>query len=177
MRGGHIAMISEPPITMSEINELTGNLSSASDTRSATSPTLPSGFRMKESGLYLVGEDDKPDIFICGPIEVAGHTRDRHNESWGRLLRWRDTDGHLHSWAMPATVLAGDGSELRARLLDGGLSVSPNRKAREALIRFISEARPDTLVRCASQIGWHGQSFILPNLTIGTDSARSHLPG
>jgi putative DNA primase/helicase len=165
-------MISEPPITVDEINELTGNLSFAGDTGStkATNPKLPSGFRMTEAGLHLIGEDDKPDIFICSPLEVVGHTRDRHNESWGRLLSWRDTDGYSHSWPMPATVLAGDGSELRARLLDGGLIISPNRKAREALTRYISESRPDVSVRCTSQIGWHGHSFILPDLTIGTES-------
>ena len=165
-------MIYEPPITVDEINELTGNLLLQGDTGStkATNPRLPSGFQITETGLYLIGEDDKPDIFICGPLEVVGHTRDRHNESWGRLLRWRDTDGYPHSWPMPATVLAGDGSELRARLLDGGLIISPNRKAREALTRYISESRPDVSVRCTNQIGWNGHSFILPDLTIGTES-------
>ena len=89
-RGGYIGMISEPPITVDEINELTGNLSFVGDTGStkATNPKLPCGFRLTETGLYLIGEDEKPDIFICGPLEVVGHTRDRHNESWGRLLTW-----------------------------------------------------------------------------------------
>ena len=165
-------MISEPPITIDEIKELTDGLQLSSGNGNSPKQlrsSLPAGFRMRETGLYLIGEDDNPDIYICGPLEVAGQTRDRHNQSWGRLLRWRDTDGYLHSWSMPATVLAGDGSELRARLLDGGLTISPNRKAREALIRYISESQPDTRVRCTNQIGWHGQTFILPDLTIGKE--------
>jgi putative DNA primase/helicase len=64
---------------------------------------------------------------------------------------------------------ARDGSELRARLLDGGLSIAPNRKAREALTRYISESRPEERVRCTRQVGWHGQSFILPDRTIGSE--------
>jgi len=165
-------MSSEPPITMDEIRELAGDLllsSGNGDSPKQPRSSVPFGFRMTETGLYLIGEDERPDIFICGPLEVAGQTRDRHNQSWGWLLRWRDADGYLHSWSMPATVLAGDGSELRARLLDGGLTISPNRKAREALVRYISEARPDTLVRCTNQIGWHSQTFILPDLTIGME--------
>jgi putative DNA primase/helicase len=172
MHGGSIAMPSEPALTEDEIRELTEGLNQSSNNGNGadnSSTEMPFGFQLRETGLWLIGEEERPDVWVCSPLEVLGQTRDRHNESWGRLLQWRDADGRLHTWAMPATVLAGDGSELRARLLDGGLSIAPNRKAREALTRYISESRPEERVRCTRQVGWHGQSFILPDMTIGSE--------
>jgi hypothetical protein len=77
-------MNSERPISMDEIRELAGGLllsSGNGDSSKQPRSSLPAGFRMTETGLYLIGEDDKPDIYVCGPLEVAGQTRDRHNQS------------------------------------------------------------------------------------------------
>lgn len=166
-------MISEPALTANEINILRPGFGAGSDNcpeSGKSAAAVPEGFRVKDSGVWLVtDDDDKPDIWVCGRLDIVGLTRDRRNESWGRLLQWRDADGHLHSWAMPATALAGDGGELRARLLDGGLALAPGRKAREALIRYLSEARPSKRTRCTTQVGWHAESFALPDMTIGPD--------
>jgi putative DNA primase/helicase len=166
-------MISEPALTANEINILRPGFGAGlhdCPESGKSAAAVPKGFRVKDSGVWLVtDEDDKPDIWVCGRLDIVGLTRDRRNESWGRLLQWRDADGHLHSWAMPATALAGDGGELRARLLDGGLALAPGRKAREALVRYLSEARPSKRTRCTTQVGWHGESFALPDMTIGPD--------
>ncbi len=166
-------MISEPALTANEIEVLHAGLGPGPVEHPASGKSMaavPAGFRLKDSGVWLVTDDDeKPDIWVCGRLEVIGLTRDRRNESWGRLVQWRDADGHLHSWAMPATALAGDGGELRARLLDGGLSLAPGRKAREALVRYLSESRPSVRTRCTTQVGWHSGSFVLPDMTIGLD--------
>ncbi len=166
-------MSSEPALTAKEINVLVARHCAGPDGHpepGKSAATVPEGFRVKDSGVWLVmDEDDKPDIWVCGRLDVVGLTRDRRNESWGRLLQWRDADGYMHSWAMPATALAGDGGELRARLLDGGLALAPGRKALEALVRYLSEARPSSRTRCSTQVGWHGGSFVLPDFTIGPD--------
>jgi len=159
-------MKSEPALTIEEVQLLEKQTKA---TTGHTGSTVPDGFRLSPTGVWLVGDDDKPDTWICGRLEVLGLTRDRHNESWGRLLQWRDADGILHSWAMPATALASDAGELRARLLDGGLSLAPGRKAREGLIRYLSESRPSVRTRCTTLVGWHGVSFVLPDMTVGTD--------
>ena len=52
------------------------------------------------------------------------------------MLRWLDAEGRVHEWAMPMSLLRGDGSEYRARLLDGGLVISPGRKVRELLTTY-----------------------------------------
>jgi putative DNA primase/helicase len=170
-------MLSESALTDDELKELAGDPErvpgnigketnpDAGNKRAKSS--IPSGFRLADSGLWLVGEDDEPDLWICDKLEVIGMTRDDGGESWGRLLQWRDADGRLHSWPMPLSILAGDGSELRARLLDGGLNISPTRKARDALIRYLQDSKPEQRSRCTSRVGWHGESFVLPDVTIG----------
>jgi len=127
----------------------------------------PHGFRLSDSGLYLIGEDDKPDLWICDPLKVVAVTRNSEGESWGKVLEWRDADGRLHTWSMPLSILAGDGSEFRARLLDGGLNISPGRKQREGLIRYLQESKPAQRMFCTARVGWHGCSFVLPGMTIG----------
>jgi hypothetical protein len=109
-------MISEPALTADEIEVLHTEPGPGPIDRPVSGKSMaavPAGFRIKDSGVWLVtDDDDKPDTWVCGRLEVIGLTRDRRNESWGWLLQWRDADGHLHSWAMPATALAGDGGEL-----------------------------------------------------------------
>jgi uncharacterized protein (DUF927 family) len=76
---------------------------------------------------------------------------------------------------MPRAMLAGDGTELRARLMDAGLFIGPSRKARERLAEYLTRAEPPARVRVVSRIGWHGapgeQIFVLPDGALGTTGA------
>jgi uncharacterized protein (DUF927 family) len=73
------------------------------------------------------------------------------------------------------SLLAGDGNEYRARLLDGGLFLAPGRKAREFLTVYLQTARPETQALCVSRIGWHGANFVLPGATIGPEGGEAVL--
>ena len=129
---------------------------------------VPSGFRLSDTGVFSVdptGEND--DTFICSRLEITASTRDADGEEWGRLLEWVDRDGLQHLWAMPMSILSGDGNQLRASLLSGGLEISPNRKARELLATYIQTSKPEGKARCVSRIGWHDGSFVLPDTPIG----------
>lgn len=135
---------------------------------------IPSGpdaarFRVTSDGVFFVGTDqhDQEPLKICGPLEVAAFTRDATGDAWGRLLKWADAESRKHEWAMPMSLLSGDGSEIRARLLDGGLYIAPVRKARELLQEYIQTTQPRAWLLCASQIGWYGEKFVLPGVTIG----------
>jgi len=57
---------------------------------------------------------------------------------------------------MPMSLLAGDGNEYRARLLDGGLFLAPGRKARELLRVYLPEhaTRDASAVRGAHRLAW-----------------------
>ena len=69
--------------------------------------------------------------------------------------------------------LSGDGAECRARLMDSGLIVSPNNRARQLLLQYILTANPKKHVLCVNQLGWHDDAFVLPDTTISANDAEN----
>ena len=132
----------------------------------ANAPAADTGlFKLTKRGVFYTGDDDW--LFICSPLEVTAATRDQHNGAWGRLLEWQDMDGHPHQWAMPMEMLSGDGQDMRKSLLDGGLQSIGGGKAKGFLTQYLSSTTPNVRARCVERIGWHGESFVLPDVTIG----------
>src|ERR1051325_11006316 len=130
--------------------------------------SIPNRFRYSETGVYYVdatGENE--DLFICGPLTITAATRTNNGEEWGRLLEFADADGQSHKWAMPMSMLAGDGAEYRSRLLSMGLMISSNRKARELLTSYIQSSVPEPRMRCTSRVGWHDETYVLPDEQFG----------
>ena len=81
------------------------------------------------------------------------------------MLEWTsERTGMHHQWAMPCRMLAGDGVEIRQRLLDEGLILSPGRKAKEKFLEYIQTVMPARQALSLSKIGWHGSSFALPDV-------------
>jgi uncharacterized protein (DUF927 family) len=142
------------------------------DAQAEPHDVLPPNFLMTRNGLFLRQDDpEKPWVHVCGPLIVAAETRDADGRSWGVLLRWADREGREHLWAMPRAMLAGDGVELRAHLLDGGLFLGPSRKAREALMTYLAATSPGRFVRVVPRLGKHetpaGRVFVLPDRALG----------
>lgn len=143
----------------------------------ADAPAIPPGFYMTAAGVFRRADDpEKPELHVCGPLRVEAATNDGRGTSWGVLLSWQDMDGARHEWAMPRAMLAGDGTEMRARLLDCGLFVSTGRAARDALAAYIMRAAPKARVRVVARIGWHdgeaGPVFVLPDTALGPAGAN-----
>lgn len=105
--------------------------------------------------------------WFCSLLEVAAETRSGEGEEWGRLLQITDRDDRVKEWAMPMSMLAGDGTAYRERLLSLGLIMSPGKFARDALHEYISTARPGEKARCVNRIGWQGRSYIALNENFG----------
>jgi len=112
-------------------------------------------------------DQDKPEIVISGSFEVVAECRDDAGSSWGRLLRWKDSDGRAHEWAMPISLLAGDGLDVRRALLDGGLYVSTSPKARNLLTNYLASVHVPARSRAVTSTGWYGQAFVFPDGAIG----------
>jgi uncharacterized protein (DUF927 family) len=118
------------------------------------------------------GNTTSENQFVCSKLEITAKTRDEHGSNWGRLLQWADDDGREHTWAMPASLLSGDGTEVRARLLSEGLLVSSQRKAQALLSEYLQSYETFHKITCVSRIGWHGKSYIFPNQTITRDENK-----
>ena len=131
---------------------------------------------MGRPGVYWIGtaQDrssgetiDAEPLWICSPLTVAALTRDASGSEWGRLLVFADRDGQEHRWAMPMSMLAGSGEELRAELLRQGLEVTTLATRRGKLAEYIGQARPEAKARCVLRAGWHDGVFVLPTCTYG----------
>jgi putative DNA primase/helicase len=139
-------------------------------------PEWPRGFTMTKKGLYYCdpdSDDDRPKIFICGPFEVLARSRNSDTgDFWGILLRWQDDDGRSHEWAMPRTMLAGDGAEIQRVLFDRGLDAATGAKARGLLVRCLAGVKISERANAVASTGWCETAFVLPDGTIGQENGE-----
>ncbi len=105
------------------------------------------------------------DTWICSPLHVEAITSDAQDNNFGRLLRFRNSVGRWRTWAMPMELLRGSGEELRGELLAMGLEIDP--KGRTFLGQYLQSKPPKKRVRCALQVGWCEDVFVLPDTVIG----------
>ena len=131
-------------------------------------------FRIVENGVEKrVDTTDKSGVinsdwrWFCSRLEVVAETRSAEGDGWGRLLLITDRDGCVKKYAMPMSMLAGDGTAYREHLLSLGMIMAPGRFARDALHEYISTARPDQKARCVSRIGWQSRFYIGLNENFG----------
>ena len=129
---------------------------------------LPTGFEARPNGdIHRIVEDDEGNRrapLVCSELHVLALTRDRSGAGWGRLVEVIDSDGNAHVWAIPARMFAGDGAELRAKLLDLGLYIAPGPAARYALADLLQRWRPKDRALSVDRLGWSDEtcrSFVL----------------
>ena len=117
--------------------------------------------------------DDPPALteqWVCSPLHVEAVTHDGQEGNFGRLLRFVNTNGRRRDWAMPMELLRASGEELRGELLAMGVLIDPN--AHRLLGQYLQALTPKRRVRCALQVGWCGESFVLPDEVIGPAAAN-----
>ena len=110
------------------------------------------------------------DDWICSPMHIDAVTFDGQSNNFGILLRFKPTVGEWREWAMPMELLAGDGTQLRAELLAMGVRLDPY-KAKQQLPHYLQSEMPKRRIHCALQVGWCGDSFVLPDAVIGPKAA------
>ncbi|MGO8754892.1 MAG: DUF927 domain-containing protein [Gallionellaceae bacterium] len=105
-------------------------------------------------------------IWICSPLHVQAVTFDGQDNNFGRLLRFKTTVGKWREWSMPMELLRGSGDELRGELLAMGVEIDPE-AGRRLLAQYLQAKPPKRRMHCATQVGWCGDSFVLPDTAIG----------
>lgn len=114
------------------------------------------------------GEVVNVDTWLCGPLYVDAITSGEGGHGFGRLLRFRDSFGKWHEWAMPMEMLRGSGEELRGELLAAGLEMDV-KQAREQLPAYLQWRVPKTKALAITRTGWTTEknAFVLPDTVIG----------
>ncbi len=123
-------------------------------------------YMLDAGGVWFLepGEDGEPGPkrWICAPLEVAAKTRDAKNEGWGRLLNWKDPDGHAHTWAAPSYLLIGDGRDFARELVGRGLELAPGSNAIKRLLAYVMTEPAEVRARSLPTPGWFGRQYVLP---------------
>lgn len=111
------------------------------------------------------------DEWLCGPLHVEAVTRNEGQDGdYGRLLRFRNADGRLLSWAMPNELLAGKPDSILSALLSMGLDMDYQLRAK--VCQYIASQYPKDRVIAAISTGWHTpELFIMPRQNIGKGNA------
>ena len=134
---------------------------------------LPDGGKLRP-GVWFFGiragkkADDAPALiqqWICSPLHIEAVSFDGQDNNFGRLLRFKNTLGRWREWAMPMELLRGAGDDLRGELLAMGVAIDPH--AKNLLAQYLQANTPKRRVHCALQVGWCGDSFVLPDTVIG----------
>ena len=133
-------------------------------------------FLVNDEGVFFLESDqdgrEKAPQWVCSRLDVTARTRDEDGQGWGFLLEFADPLGKIRTWAMPARMLAADGAEYRAALLNMGLRIASGANARNRLGQYLQSRQPDEVARCADRVGWHGRAYVLPRETLGSDGER-----
>jgi putative DNA primase/helicase len=129
-------------------------------------------FHLDRAGLWFTAPEKRP-VWICTGLRVAALTRADDRNGWGFLLEFRDSDGHAKSWAMPSSMLSGDGAEWAGRLRDMGLRMAPGSRPRNLLAQYIDTRRVPERVTCVDRVGWHGSVYVLPSGSIASQQVAN----
>ena len=134
-------------------------------------------FTLNEKGVWFTAMDaegnTKPPRWLCAPLAVTARTRADDGNAWGMLLEFADPDGSQKTWAMPSSMLSGEGAEWAARLRDMGLTMAPGTQARNLVAQYLDTRRPVGRVVSVDRVGWHpGGVYVLPSGSIGEADGR-----
>ncbi len=139
--------------------------------------TLPDGFKMiwkgPRAGLYYLDEKrdgDIQEIWLGPPLRILGRTRDEEGQDWGLFMEFSDPEGRMHTHTLPRAALSLEGWDWHADLAFKGWHGDPAHKRK--LAAFFSRLRPPGLFRCVPRVGWYGNAFVLPDMTIGDTGAE-----
>ncbi|KIQ03915.1 MULTISPECIES: DUF927 domain-containing protein [Pseudomonas] len=137
----------------------------------------PTGFRVKEDGVFYVGEDGEARP-VCSRLEILARTRDSKGHNWGLLVEFDDPDGDRKRWNIPQRCMAGDfGKEVLGPLVDMGLRLAGTRTGRNSrndLQSYLQGFDSAERARLVTRQGWHGEAYLLPNRQIGNSVEHLH---
>lgn len=141
---------------------------------------MPSGYANFSDGIYKMPDDEsaKP-IFICTPIRVDAMFADQNGRGWGRLVSVQAADGRWHEVPVASADLQRRPGEVIANLVDHGLELAIDKKAKDRLIGILKSWRPSEQLRTVTHTGWSGNDyevFILGNEVLGNSKVLPIVP-
>jgi len=175
-------------VTINKHAASSGNVTKDTGVTDVTSPKIPNntecpkfvcfdektqdGNNKMQPGVWYfeVKEGTRSSKRVCSPLHIKATTYDSQENNYGRLLSFKTTSGGWREWSMPMELLKGGGDEMRGELLAMGVEIQPGTSARNLLSMYLQTNPPKLKIQCALQVGWCGDSFVLPDKVYGRDS-------
>ena len=132
------------------------------------------------AGLYFHGNNKDGaavDVWIASPITATAVTGNVGGGDVGLLVRWRNVyNTHWQQWAVPASMLAGDGVGLRSELLSNGVLIDTTNRNKLADWMMHSLGTVKQRAMAATTTGWHcnNRVFVLPDSVVGEADMPVH---
>jgi uncharacterized protein (DUF927 family) len=101
-------------------------------------------------------------------VRLVSTIHDIDNDRYSIEIEFRDVEGNTKRTVIPRSLIR-SGSKALDELLQRGANL-PGRHGAGAELRDLLSAAPGAIKRVTGRIGWHGQSFVLADVTIGPDS-------
>lgn len=143
-----------------------------------TEVIIPRGYRSDAAGWWWAPDSDSkgdappPPVWLCGPFQVAALARDEEGLTWSLVLDFKDMDGRKKREIIGKAELAGDGVEVRRRMMGAGLQISTGRAGRDRLQSLLAGLATVQRARLVSSTGWKHGLYVLPHRTVGAAVAE-----
>lgn len=106
---------------------------------------------------------------VSSAIVALALSRDESGQNWGTLVAFHDPDGTLHEVSIPKELItSGTAVSCTQELLNRGLMVMND----GLLKKYLMTAKPVDRVLCVKQVGWHRDTFVLPDHNFGSSDER-----
>jgi uncharacterized protein (DUF927 family) len=101
-------------------------------------------------------------------IRVVATIHDIDKNKYFIEVEYRGVEGQLKRTMLPRSLMR-SGTRALERLLDEG-AILPSGKAAATELLNVLGAGGAPIIRITGRVGWHGRSFVLPDVTIGPDA-------
>ena len=129
-------------------------------------PKFPDEFELSDAGILktVYDREGKPEIvFVGSPLAVIGRTHQVGGSGgWGYHVVLKTPDKKWVGVNLKGKLFASCGKELREILADAGFICPQSLNGRRALSELISYWKDCPIIEHATQLGWVGESFALP---------------
>src|SRR6266566_2308680 len=101
-------------------------------------------------------------------VQVVANIHDIDLNQYFIEVEYTSVEGEQKRCMLPRSIMNA-GSKAFEKLLDLGADLPSKHGAGTTLIRDLLNRAPRRTLRITSRTGWHGQSFVLRDVTIGPD--------
>ena len=147
----------------------------ASDSPFYDDEGTPPGYQVKENGLFFVEKDKDGNPIrhkVSSPIKVTAMSRSIEQMNWGREIKLLTPDNFVHTLHLPTSAFSKGATDCFVLLAHYGLMAGSHKYSKSRLQRYLEAATPLKRVVSVSRIGWHGDTYVLPDRSYSPDGTE-----